>query len=183
MKGVVIREITSLILRPTVASAPAQSNQHPSGRTHLKFTDEASTSAPKAKPPATTQKKSTQRDHAKYYAAITCNQILLAPADRDVARQLVKVYFEIFKEILKSDSGGPIGKGKGKGKAVVEDPDSGDDRTVKGRGKGKKSGEKIHQGDAGFAEVEDSTSRLISAVLTGVNRALPFAKMGLDDVE
>ena len=40
------------------------------------------------------------------------------------------------------------------------------------------------RGAAGFAEVEDATSRLLSAVLTGVNRALPFAKVDVaaDDV-
>ena len=48
------------------------------------------------------------------------------------------------------------------------------------KGKGKEK----EEGDAsGFTEVEDSDSKLISAVLTGVNRALPFAKLGLENVE
>ena len=38
--------------------------------------------------------------------------------------------------------------------------------------------------EAGFAEIEDSHSQLISAILTGVNRALrlPFAKISSADV-
>ena len=36
-------------------------------------------------------------------------------------------------------------------------------------------------GAAGFSEVEDVLSKLISAILTGVNRALPFAKIDAGD--
>jgi ribosome biogenesis protein MAK21 len=43
-----------------------------------------------------------------------------------------------------------------------------------GKGKGKSTEIK---GAAGFTEVEDAHSRLISAILTGVNHALPFAKV------
>ena len=38
------------------------------------------------------------------------------------------------------------------------------------------------KGAAGFSEVEDENSKLISAILTGVNRALPFAKIDAKDV-
>ena len=38
------------------------------------------------------------------------------------------------------------------------------------------------QVDTAFAEVEDGSSRHISAILTGVNRALPFAKLTAHDV-
>lgn len=181
MKAVVVREITSLILRP---SAPSQTPQ--SSSRHLKFTDDAATSS-KPKPTTLAEKKNTQKDHAKYYAAITCNQIVLAPGDRDrdVARQLVKVYFELFKEILQRNDDGPksVHK-KGKERAGSDDDDEGGGKSRK-RGKGKKSEgeERKTDGDAGFAEVEDSTSKLVSAVLTGVNRALPFVKLSLEDVE
>ena len=49
-----------------------------------------------------------------------------------------------------------------------------DEKYSKKKGKAKEL-----RGEAGFAEVEDANSRLISAVLAGVNRALPFAKVDM----
>lgn len=95
------------------------------------------------------------------------------------------MYFEMFKELLgegdvvedeldpkgdfkpkefKTDKGGRI-RDSGKGKI-----------NRKGKGKFKEI-----KGAAGFTEVEDANSKLISAILTGVNRALPFAKVEAGD--
>lgn len=166
MKGVVVREMASLALRPIRASAPS-----------------ASTTA-KGKQE---EKRDLQQDHSKYYAAITCNQIMLAPtqADREVAVQLINVYFELFKELL-----GQASETTDKEKVEADDKggqDRGKDKKTKGKGKeGKDTGKANSKGKAkeeGFAEVEDANSRLISAILTGVNRALPFTKLGLENVE
>jgi ribosome biogenesis protein MAK21 len=99
------------------------------------------------------------------------------------------VYFELFKEILESnkdDASHKRNRNKGKARAGLEEG-GGDEDDIDGKptgkGKEKKGNEKTAEGDAGFAEVEDSTSKLVSAILTGVNRALPFAKIGLEDVE
>ena len=54
----------------------------------------------------------------------------------------------------------------------------------RGKGRGKAKGKrKVNQvkGAAGFSEVEDALSKLISAIWTGVNRALPFAKIDAGD--
>jgi ribosome biogenesis protein MAK21 len=111
---------------------------------------------------------------------------MLTPGDREVALQLVDVYFEMFKELL--------GEGNSSNEVKVLNDvqsDKGDDRRNKER---KKEGRKGHvrakgkakakevKGDAGFAEVEDEHSKLISAILTGVNRALPFARISSADV-
>lgn len=64
------------------------------------------------------------------------------------------------KEEFKKDKGGRIRDGGGK------------------KGKGKQI---EVRGAAGFTEVEDSNSKLVSAILTGVNRALPFAKIDAGD--
>lgn len=110
------------------------------------------------------------------------NQIVLTPGDRDVALQLIDVYFEMFKELL--------GEGAEEIKEeeeVVETPELKTDkggrvREGKAKGKGKGKGKQIEvKGAAGFTEVEDSNSKLISAILTGVNRALPFAKINASD--
>ena len=119
--------------------------------------------------------------HAWYYASVTLNQVVLTPsaADRAVARTLVDMYFEMFEEILGSkhdDDDGSEDEGHKKGKG----------KDLKGKGKDasdvkqkKKQKRKEVKGEAGFSEVEDSSSRLIGAILTGVNRALPFAQMHL----
>ncbi|KAG6831476.1 hypothetical protein H0H92_010385 [Tricholoma furcatifolium] len=208
MKAVVVREIIALVLRPPASSAAASlassvSASTPSQPTnkHIRFTD-ANDAAPqpkqKSKPATTTREKKPTNTHARYYATITCNQIVLTPApgDRDVALRLIDVYFEMFKEIL----------GEGEGPNLTTDDDGGDgdgqdalekdgevvkDRKgrvvvrggkgAKGKGKGKgKNG--AGEGGAGFVEAEDANSKLTSAILTGVNRALPFARIDVGDV-
>ena len=69
----------------------------------------------------------------------------------------------------------------------IHDPKSKEFKTDKGGrirdGAGKKGkGKQVEvRGAAGFTEVEDSNSKLVSAILTGVNRALPFAKIDAGD--
>lgn len=206
MKGVIVREVKALIFRPTasssaVAQAGAQAAEKKAS-THVRFgdgDDEGDTKAAGKRAPA---KPAGAKDkggragapamerwnsHAWYYAAVTLNQVVLAAGehDRAVARTLIGVYFEMFQEIL--------GAGGGSASRDVEDERDGDageaesedegrggakDGKAKGKGKGKGKGRsKEVRGAAGFAEVEDTSSRLVSAVLTGVNRALPFAKV------
>jgi ribosome biogenesis protein MAK21 len=181
MKSIVVREITSLVLRP-----PAPST---SSNTHIRFNDNTSSSAATPKKPKPQETRKETNVHARYYATITFNQTVLGPADREVALQLINVYFEMFKELLgegnsrrtgedaRDDDGAKSEKGdwksNGKGK------DKGKERNGGRHGKVKA---KEVKGEAGFAEVEDEHSKLISAILTGVNRALPFAKISSVDV-
>ncbi|KAF9260990.1 CBF-domain-containing protein [Marasmius fiardii PR-910] len=203
MKGVVVREIIALVLRPTapsaavtvlaaaaavaagVASLPADVANR-----KIKFTDDStpvpSTSTTKGKGKSTVPEKKHTNVHARYYATITFNQIVLAPGDRDVARKLIDVYFELFKELLgegRGDTDDDVGEameGKGKDKEVMKDKKG---RVMDGkRGKkGKSKGGLKSKGAAGFEEIEDENSKLISAILTGVNRSLPFAKIDTND--
>ncbi|KIJ67296.1 hypothetical protein HYDPIDRAFT_25763 [Hydnomerulius pinastri MD-312] len=168
MKTVIIREMTSLILRPS-SSTPATAPT-PTVNSHIRFTDDVATpkSTPKPKGKADPNAKKNVNDHARYYATITFNQVVFGPGDKDVAMQVIDVYFRMFEDLLgegrtaelgasaeKQDKSTDIAKSKRKGKEVV--------------------------GDGGFTEVEDAYSKLISAILTGVNRALPFAKLGAAD--
>jgi ribosome biogenesis protein MAK21 len=170
MKGVVVREMTSLILRPSTM-APATA---PTTNTHIRFTDETTTPTPKpkqkrkSKPDGAT--KRTSNDHARYYATITLNQIVFSPGDKDVSVQVIDVYFQMFKDIL--------GENRSFGKQEAAEDHDGE--TVGKKKKRKTSKEVI--GDGGFTEVEDASSKLISAILTGVNRALPYAKLEPSDV-
>ena len=182
MKGIVVREIISLILKPRASTASASSilpsePTPPAKNTKIVFSDAPSTSTSKPLPKSSKEdKKAVGTSHARYYAAITFNQIVLSPsqADRDVARELINIYFELFKDILGQDGTAfdDVTEDAPKIKAAKGDSS---------KGKSKKQKGKEIRGDAGFTELEDSNSKLISAVLTGVNRAMPFAKLDVDD--
>ena len=182
MKSVVVRELSSLILRPLHSSA-APISITASGATHLKFTDNSKPKPENKGRKDQAEKRDLQQEHARYYATITLNQILLTPteSDRAVAVQLINLYFELFKQVL-----GQVGKPQ---ENVKDDNAHNEvDHTRAGKEKRKKKERnngkgKEEQEASAFAEVEDSNSKYISAILTGVNRALPFAKLGLENVE
>ncbi|GJE90310.1 CBF-domain-containing protein [Phanerochaete sordida] len=173
MKAVIVREIRALIFRPAASTSAAaqQALAASTANTHIRFDDdEKPASKPKGKGKETkTNAMERWNSHAWYYSAVTLNQVVLTASDhdRDVARVLIDVYFEMFREIL--------GGIKGDAPVVDADEDGGDDK----KDKKKKGKAKEVRGDAGFAEVEDAHSRLVSAVLTGVNRALPFARLDM----
>ncbi|KAG6841522.1 hypothetical protein C0991_010136 [Blastosporella zonata] len=177
MKSIVVREIIALVLRPP--APPSAPSLPPTTGKHIRFTD----ADPKPKPkPVPTEKKGGNA-HARYYATITFNQIVLTLENRDVALKLIDVYFEMFKELLGEDpeKTEDVAEKETDDKEVVTDKKG----RVKVRdGKGKKGKGKLTEvkGAAGFAEVEDAHSRLVSAILTGVNRALPFAKIEAGDI-
>lgn len=118
------------------------------------------TSAP-SKEGSTAGDASTKRnDHARYYGTITLNQITLSRADADVANKLVEVYFEIFKDIL-GDAPGDDGPVEEPGQVTTSAPPP---------------RRKADKKKATPAPIEtDSTSRLTAAILTGLNRAFPYA--------
>jgi ribosome biogenesis protein MAK21 len=178
MKTVVVREITALVLKPSVAASTIPTSG-PQQTTHIRFTDK------KARTSGEKDKKGGN-PHARYYAAVTFNQVVLTPSDRDVAVMLLDIYFLMFKEIL-----GEKGEGEHEGEEDDRSED-GEAAIVKTDKKGrvldhkkgtKRKGETSShsKGAAGFVEVEDSNSKLISAILTGINRALPFANIDADD--
>ncbi|KAI0050110.1 CBF-domain-containing protein [Auriscalpium vulgare] len=184
MKSIVIRETTALIMRPSSA-APASALSQPTAagpKIHIKFADDD-----KKKPaPAKPQERSTWNAHARYYAAITFNQIVLSTSeeDRKAARSLMDVYFQLFREVVGEHSGAIDADDK------ADEPEEMSAKDGKSRDKGRtprpkdaKGKAKEVLGAAGFAEVQDESSRLVSAILTGVNRAVPFARFGGQDVE
>jgi ribosome biogenesis protein MAK21 len=100
-----------------------------------------------------------QSPHARYYAIITLNQTILSTKEEKVAIQLLDIYFAVFLQLLKSTD-----KKSWK-------PDNGK--------KGKKTDDAKTQ--KAQAEHDDQLKeKLISAVLTGVNRAYPFTSSDTD---
>ncbi|KAK6344467.1 hypothetical protein TWF696_008104 [Orbilia brochopaga] len=109
--------------------------------------------------------KSSKNAHAKYYSIITLNQTILTRADDRVANQLLDIYFSLFVDIL--------------GQTKLPPPKQASKPTD---GKlSKKARKRLDQEKKDAALDEEHNSKLISAVLTGVNRAFPFASID-DDV-
>lgn len=187
MKGVIVKEIVALLMKPSTAGGgmtTVEADKHQKSNIHIRFADGDEKPKPKPKDPTTDK----GNPHAKYYAAVTFNQIVLTPADRDVSLALLNVYFEMFKEIL--GTGGVDEDNQGNEEVVEKEAGKENEKRLDRRGRiseGRKAGRQTKgsqvTGAAGFAEVEDSDSKLVSAILTGVNRALPFAKIGAGDVE
>ena len=183
MKGIIVREIKTLVFKPTASSSEAAQAPGPKQNSHIRFGDDTERKGTKSKDKGKGKVSGEAgkggamerwNSHAWYYAAVTLNQIVLTASDhdRDVARALIDLYFEMFREIL----GGSVGGQEG---GDIDDSKK-DGPTEHGQNSEKKKGKaKELRGDAGFAEVEDANSRLISAVLAGVNRALPFAKVDM----
>lgn len=144
---------------------------------------------------------------AQHYAAVFLNQIILSrggdgPA---VARQLIDLYFALFKTLTAPNRGsaafsapdgaikeGEGGKGKGRWKerGKMERGGKGSGKgSGKGRGKGSGKGHKVGKGKGRGSEEspgaeeqrENEESALLSALLTGVNRAFPF--VSVEEVE
>jgi ribosome biogenesis protein MAK21 len=109
-----------------------------------------------------------QSSHARYYAINTLNQTILSGKEEDVAQRLLSIYFDQFVSLLKKPEPlttpiGPVVNHKGQ---------------IQGGGApmGKKAKAKAAKETEAKAANEDTTEKMISAVLTGVNRAFPFSK-------
>lgn len=156
MTSILVREVSSLILRPTVSAIAAPTSSH------IRFGNTKDAAKEKA--------KDNGQDHARYYGVITLNQVMLTRAQADVAGKMIEVYFEIFGDIL-----GRVAEEEEAANAV--DGEEGAKKVFKKYvkpGKGGKGGE-AETGEEG--EVSEADSKLVAAVLTGVNRAFPFARI------
>lgn len=112
--------------------------------------------------------KPGQSSHAKYYAINTLNQTILSAREDIVAQKLLDIYFEQFVSLLKKPEplptpSGPVINHKGQ---------------IQGGGApmGKKATAKAAKEAVAKVTNEETTEKMISAVLTGVNRAFPFSK-------
>jgi ribosome biogenesis protein MAK21 len=109
-----------------------------------------------------------QSSHAKYYAINTLNQTILSGKEEEIAGKLLSIYFDLFVTLLKKpdppkEVSGPAinrkGQLQGGGGAV-----------------GKMAKAKASKEEEAKQASEETTEKMISAVLSGVNRAFPFSK-------
>ena len=111
-----------------------------------------------------------QNLHAKYYATITLNQTVLSGKEENVARKLLDIYFNLFIKLLERPT---IEKPAISGANATVLNNKGE---VQGGGgvSGKKARSKLGSKEKGTDTNEELREKMLSAVLTGVNRALPY---------
>lgn len=102
-----------------------------------------------------------QNSHAKYYAIITLNQTVLSTREQDVARKLLDVYFTLFKTLLSG-----TGPHQWDGKRIRPD----------GTKMNRKAIARAKEAGAKNKAAEELNEKMVAQVLTGVNRAFPFAE-------
>ena len=104
--------------------------------------------------------------HAQYYTIITMNQTILTSRDTAVANRLIEVYFMLFVKLLRSGIKDPVKVKSQKSQKKV--------KGAKKKKRGAVNWEELNQ------QEEEVNSKILSAVLTGVNRAFPYSKVEND---
>jgi ribosome biogenesis protein MAK21 len=128
--------------------------------------------------------KHGNKTNARYYAIITLNQTVLSTLDHDIANKLLDIYFGIFTSLLQKENSAPTAAMNATGANAAgkhtkfQDEKKATKNDKKVNRKARLRAQKAEQQDQ-FEE--ESNAKLVSAVLTGVNRAFPFSKLD-DDV-
>ena len=111
--------------------------------------------------------------HAIYYSVITLNQTILRRSDDDVANKLIKTYFTLFSKFLMNTD-----KDNADDNVEVKSDAKGYEKKRKKNFKRGKNGGKSVKNEKTEDEVmNEKNSKLFSALLTGINRAFPFAQL------
>jgi ribosome biogenesis protein MAK21 len=176
MKGIVVREVAALVLKPSTVNS-ASNASHPI----------ASKKGQKGKGPTSGGLSHAaglrSSDHSRYYGIITLNQIMLSRSDQDkvVANKLLETYFSVFQDLL-----GTYTTNEDDAEAL---PQHGELKDRKRRrdeknGKGRKDEDKLkdlsrqdRRKVLRSQQALESESKLMAAVLTGVNRAFPYSDL------
>jgi ribosome biogenesis protein MAK21 len=107
--------------------------------------------------------------HLTYYALVTLNQIVFSSTSQEVhvAREFVSFYFEVFKEILE----------------LSEDEHDVfcNEKRIKNMEEGARKRRRKSGRNRIKIEIETTHSKLVVAALTGLRRALPFARIEHDE--
>ncbi|KAJ2413542.1 RNA-binding ribosome biosynthesis protein mak21 [Coemansia sp. RSA 2530] len=130
--------------------------------------------------------KSSTKERTQYYTMITLNQIILSSKDVATANLLLEVYFIFFTKLLKITKDNDEAEADAANDEVDSD---GEKKASKPAAVKKGAPKKVYIGqkamlkakeDAEKKRAEEERSmdnKLLAAILTGLNRALPFSKM------
>ncbi|KAG0671272.1 RNA-binding ribosome biosynthesis protein mak21 [Kluyveromyces marxianus] len=111
--------------------------------------------------------------HTTYYSALTLNQTILKRSEMSLANQLIKTYFTLFEKFLiQTDADNE----ESKTKAKASDK-SYEKKRKKNFKRGKKGGKSVVEEKTEQDVIEEKNTKLFGAILTGLNRAFPFADM------
>ncbi|KAI0915089.1 CBF/Mak21 family-domain-containing protein [Ustulina deusta] len=113
-----------------------------------------------------------QNNRAKYYAINTLNQTILSTKEPELADSLLRIYFGMFLSLLKSG-----GLGHLDGALDGSKPEKGNNKRRATPSKDADEKTKVGAGETEVAE------KLVSAILTGVNRAVPFSQADQSTLE
>ncbi|AET41253.1 RNA-binding ribosome biosynthesis protein MAK21 Ecym_7432 [Eremothecium cymbalariae DBVPG len=112
--------------------------------------------------------------HGTYYSVLTLNQTILKKSESQLANHLIKSYFTLFeKYLIRTD---PENK-EVNGDQSIQSVKSHEERRKKNFKKGKNGGRSIKHTETENDLVAEKNTKLFSAILTGLNRAFPFASM------
>ncbi|KAI0593430.1 CBF/Mak21 family-domain-containing protein [Biscogniauxia sp. FL1348] len=117
-----------------------------------------------------------QNIRAKYYAINTLNQTILSTKEPQIADMLLNIYFGIFVSLLKNGDLSQLD-------AAPEPPKA--DKRKKRRPTTESLKKRNEDKDKDQATVGDreAAEKLVSAILTGVNRAVPFSQADSSTLE
>ncbi|PVV03026.1 hypothetical protein BB560_002500 [Smittium megazygosporum] len=116
-------------------------------------------------------------EHSQYYSMITLNQFVLTSKDSEAANTLIDVYLNAFQVVTLYDGkfgseSKPSGSEKNSKFSIVNKHSN---KVYHGRNSLIKSKEKAKkENDASLKSLEN---KMIAAILTGLNRALPFSTL------
>jgi ribosome biogenesis protein MAK21 len=111
--------------------------------------------------------------YAKYYAVITLNQTVLSSKEEAVAQKLLDIYFSLFVMLLAKKEPKTVASAP----AIIATLNKKGERQGGGGAPGKKAQKKLEAESKSLTVEVELGEKLLSAVLTGVNRAIPYAKM------
>ena len=125
-----------------------------------------------------TMLKPNVHHNGQYYSILTLNQTILTRNETQVANVLINTYFSLFQKILVETDDNNAEK---TGDNVMGKSEKGRKNNRKNFKKGKKGGKSVVQQKKTDSEViEEKSSKLFSALLTGLNRAFPFSDLPSD---
>ncbi|KAI9795267.1 MAG: hypothetical protein M1835_006075 [Candelina submexicana] len=114
-----------------------------------------------------------QSPYAKYYAITTLNQTILSAKEENLATRLLEIYFSLFVGLIKEPKASRrIGTGADGTKTNRKGQIQGGGGSV-----GRKAMNKVSLEERAATSREEMNDKMISAILTGVNRAVPFSHM------
>ncbi|KAK5782294.1 hypothetical protein RI543_000224 [Arxiozyma heterogenica] len=112
--------------------------------------------------------------HTTYYSVITLNQTILKRTEDDIANKLVKTYFTLFEKFLISTD---KDNQKDSADAIKSNAKGYENKRKKNFKRGKNGGRSIKEEKTEAEKINEKNSKLFSSLLTGINRAFPFAQI------